>query len=81
MWEAKAAEGRGADLHAWALEVAVPAVRGAAGLQRSELFTAPGERVLVVTWWAGEPLALPEPPAALLARPVHRWSFTSEHVE
>nr|WP_104820883.1 hypothetical protein [Kitasatospora sp. MMS16-BH015] len=81
MWEARAAEGRAAELREWAAAEAVPAVRGAAGLTRTELFTAPGERVLVITWWTGEPVALPEPPAGLLARPVHRWSFTSELVE
>ncbi|MDH6136620.1 hypothetical protein P3T37_006048 [Kitasatospora sp. MAA4] len=78
MWEARAADGRAPELLAWAREFAVPALEGAA---RVELFSAPGERVLLIGWWEGtEPAAVPEPPAGLLARPVHRWSFNSEYV-
>ncbi len=78
MWEARAADGRGAELLAWAREEAVPALAGAA---RVELFSAPGERVLLIGWWeATAPVAVPDPPAALLARPAHRWSFDSEFV-
>ncbi|MBD0692818.1 hypothetical protein [Streptomyces sp. CBMA123] len=90
MWEARAADGRGAELAAWARESALPALRGAAGLERLELLTAPGTgappaegggRVLLIAWWSGEPVPVADPPAELLGRPVHRWSFTSEHVE
>ncbi|GAA2130367.1 hypothetical protein GCM10009760_02780 [Kitasatospora kazusensis] len=81
MWEARAADGRAGELRDWVRERAVPALRGAAGLERLEVFTAPGERVLLVTWWSDAPLPVPDPPGELLGRPVHRWSFTSEHVE
>ncbi|GAA3734918.1 hypothetical protein [Streptomyces tremellae] len=74
MWEAKAVEGRGAELLAWAR-----AQRPAEEPLRRETFRAPGGRVLVLTWWPGAydtPVPeLPEPPDALLARPVHRWRF------
>ncbi|MDT0346135.1 hypothetical protein [Streptomyces litchfieldiae] len=75
MWEARAAAGRGEELLAWArARVLEPAPA------RRETFTAPGERVLVITWWdgedAGEIAELPDPPAELLHRPVHRWRFT-----
>lgn len=53
MWEARAAEGRAAELEAWVRTVALPALRGPAGPERAELFTAPGERVLLITWWSG----------------------------
>ncbi|WP_077059504.1 hypothetical protein [Streptomyces sp. MP131-18] len=73
MWEARAAEGRGAELLAW-----VRAQRPARAPLRRETFTAPGDRVLVITWWPagaeGDPLS--EPPRELLHRPVHRWRFT-----
>ncbi|MFB9389761.1 hypothetical protein ACFPM3_29825 [Streptomyces coeruleoprunus] len=77
MWEARAAEGRSAELLAWARAQALPA----APLRR-ETFTAPQDRVLVLTWWPSPhpdaPLPeLPDPPAPLLTRPVHRWRFTS----
>ncbi|GAB2693044.1 hypothetical protein GCM10010442_08210 [Kitasatospora kifunensis] len=80
MWEAKAAEGRGAELLAWAREQALPVLAAAA--DRVELFSAPGERVLLISWWPEEvaPLAPPQPPAELLSRPVHRWAFHSELV-
>ena len=81
MWEARAAEGRGAELLAWARRHGPTTGRRAPrGLLRREVFTAPGDRVLVLTWWqAPEEEALPElpePPPALLRREVHRWRFT-----
>jgi hypothetical protein len=75
MWEARAAEGRGAELLAWAREQ---------GLTREpvrrETFRAPQDRVLVITWWeasydAPDLPELPEPPGGLVTRPVHRWRF------
>ncbi|NGN67243.1 hypothetical protein G5C51_25470 [Streptomyces sp. A7024] len=75
MWEAKAAPGRGGELLDWARDQAL----SPAPLRR-ETFTAPGERVLVITWWdapyddQGIP-ELAEPAADLIARPVHRWRF------
>ncbi|GAA1238826.1 hypothetical protein GCM10009665_31460 [Kitasatospora nipponensis] len=80
MWEARAAAGLGAELLAWVRESALAAVAAA---ERVELFSAPGDRVLVISWWpaGAEPAALPEPPAALLARPAHRWAFRCEDVD
>lgn len=78
MWEARAADGRGAELLDWARRTAVPALNGAA---RVELLSAPGERVLLIGWWdATEPLPVPDPPPGLLARPVHRWAFDVKYV-
>ncbi|MFJ6214401.1 hypothetical protein ACIQGZ_13860 [Streptomyces sp. NPDC092296] len=87
MWEARAAEGRGGALLAWALERGLPALTAsAAGLERAEVFTAAEDRVLVITWWSAAPEAvteperrtlpeLPDPPQELLARAPHRWRF------
>jgi hypothetical protein len=74
MWEARAADGRGPELLEWAraqaLDPAPP---------RRETFTAPADRVLVITWWDApydaELPELPSPPQDLLHRPVHRWRF------
>jgi hypothetical protein len=82
MWEAAAAEGRGPALLDWAR-------RGATALpgtpRRREFLTAPGDRVLVLTWWeAAYDAELPEladPPEALVRRAVHRWRFVSVSVE
>ncbi|MEU7280325.1 hypothetical protein AB0A69_16295 [Streptomyces sp. NPDC045431] len=80
MWEARAAEGRGPELLAWARAAGLAAVPQAVP-QRRETFTAPGDRVLVLTWWDAAYDAdlpeLPEPPADLVTRPVHRWRFES----
>ncbi|GAA2440015.1 hypothetical protein ACFPFX_06865 [Streptomyces mauvecolor] len=76
MWEARAAEGRGAELLAWVREQTV-----AASPLRREVLRAPGDRVLVITWWDApydaELPELPEPAGELVARPVHRWRFES----
>jgi hypothetical protein len=76
MWEARAADGRGADLLAWAR--AQPLDPPPA---RRETFAAPGDRVLVVTWWDAPydaPLPeLPDPAPEFVTRPVHRWRFAS----
>lgn len=82
MWEAAAASGRGPELLAWARENAA-SVPGRP--RRREFLTAPGDRVLVITWWdaaAGAvPPELPDPPQDLVRREVHRWRFTSVQVE
>ncbi|MFJ9006330.1 hypothetical protein [Streptomyces canus] len=76
MWEARATEGRGEELLAWARRQELP-LRPL----RRETFRAPQDRVLVVTWWDAAYDAqlpeLPEPDGGLAARPVHRWRFES----
>ncbi|MGX1883472.1 hypothetical protein [Streptomyces sp. NPDC055287] len=78
MWEARAAEGRGAELLEWARAQARVL---AAEPVRTEILRAPQDRVLVMTWWDAAydaPLPeLPEPEAGLIARAVHRWRFES----
>jgi hypothetical protein len=63
MWEAKAAPDRAADLLTWALGAAPP---GAA------VYRSADARVVVIDESGA---GLPEPPAGLLARPVHVWPF------
>ncbi|MFG2170559.1 hypothetical protein ACGFMO_04080 [Streptomyces niveus] len=74
MWEAKAAPGRGAELLAWARAQPLDPAP-----YRRETLTAPGGRVLVMTWWDApydaELSELPEPAGELVARAVHRWRF------
>ena len=76
MWEARAVEGRGADLLAWARRQDL-----APAPLRRETFRAPQDRVLVITWWAepydAELPELPDPPSELVTRAVHRWRFES----
>jgi hypothetical protein len=74
MWEARAAAGRGEELLAWAR-----ARHLAPEPLRRETFRAPGDRVLVITWWDAaydaELPELPEPDEELVSRAVHRWRF------
>ncbi|WP_151482975.1 hypothetical protein [Streptomyces albicerus] len=76
MWEARAVEGRGEELLAWVREQDLPARP-----LRREVLRAPGDRVLVITWWDAaydsELPELPEPAGELelVARAVHRWRF------
>ncbi|MFC8227031.1 hypothetical protein [Streptomyces sp. NPDC057287] len=78
MWEARAAEGRGAELLEW---VGARAAELPRKPLRSELLRAPEDRVLVLTWWDAaydeELPELPEPGTGLISRPVHRWRFES----
>lgn len=74
MWEARAVEGRGEDLLAWVRRQDLT-VRPL----RREVLRAPGDRVLVITWWDAaydaELPELPEPDGELITRAVHRWRF------
>ncbi len=76
MWEARAVEGRGEELLAWARRQ-----RLAREPLRREAFRAPQDRVLVITWWDAEYGAdlpeLPDPAGDLVTRAVHRWRFES----
>ncbi|EPH39332.1 hypothetical protein ABT390_17100 [Streptomyces aurantiacus] len=76
MWEARAVDGRGPELLAWArAQTLAPAP------SRRETFQAPQDRVLVITWWdAAYDADLPEladPPGELVSRSPHRWRFQS----
>ncbi|MER8008460.1 hypothetical protein [Streptomyces sp. NPDC094149] len=76
MWEARATAGLGDRLLAWAEGQELPGRP-----LRRETFRAPQDRVLVITWWNAPYDAklpeLPEPPAELVTRAVHRWRFES----
>ncbi|WP_308368659.1 hypothetical protein [Streptomyces sp. ISL-36] len=80
MWEARAVQGRGAELLEWARAQELPYEP-----LRREIFRATQDRVLVLTWWEAAGLdtelpELPEPAAEMITRPVHRWRFESVSV-
>jgi hypothetical protein len=76
MWEARAVDGRGEELLAWARAQELPERP-----LRRETFRAPQDRVLVITWWDApydaELPELTEPDGELVTRTVHRWRFES----
>jgi hypothetical protein len=75
MWEVRAAPTRLADVVAWAHGVAIPALLEEKGCLRVDVFDAADERVVVIARFDGPAARLPEPPADLLRRPPHTWSF------
>lgn len=82
MWEARSVPGRANELLEWARSRVL-----AQDPVRREVFRAPQDRVLVITWWdapggIGSDLPeLPEPDADLITRAVHRWRFESVESE
>jgi hypothetical protein len=79
MWEVRAAEGRLQDLLSWVDAEAAPALRRYPGLLTADVFTASDERVVVIARFSGPRGRIPEPPAALLRREPHQWSFRHHH--
>lgn len=75
MWEVRAVPDRLAELVGWVCDTALPQVEHDPGHAGSEVFSAP-DRVVVISRWRGEPVALPPPPAELVARAPHSWDFT-----
>ena len=74
MWEVRAVPGALPELLAW-VERQLPALVGAGG---ADLYTAADDRIVVILRspaGADRPARLPEPPAALCARPPHQWPF------
>ncbi|PAX82712.1 hypothetical protein CLM85_17885 [Streptomyces albidoflavus] len=84
MWEARATQGRGADLLEWTRTRAAELAEATPSPLRTELFQASQDRVLCLTWWHPEDgpdlPELPEPPAELITRAVHRWRFEAVEV-
>lgn len=74
MWEVRCYPERVPALVEWVCETALPAVEHDPGHVDSEVFTST-ERVVVISRWRGVPVALPEPPVELVARPPHAWDF------
>ncbi len=74
MWEARVDPGRVEEALGWVRGVVVPAAQQA-GCDRAALFRTV-DRVVLITWWEpDEGWQEPDPPAGLLARPPHAWTF------
>jgi hypothetical protein len=76
MWEVRAHPGRVPDLLGWVCETALPELEQDPRHTGSEVLSSTDHRVVVISRWRGAPVALPEPPALLVARPPHSWDFT-----
>lgn len=78
MWEVRAAEGRLAEVISWIEGNVVPFLGHQHGCRSVDVYRSAEDRAVVIAHFDGEPVALPEPPNELVARPVHQWPF--EHV-
>jgi hypothetical protein len=74
MWEVRARQGRLRDLLSWVCDRALPEVEVLPLHISSEVY-ASTDRVVVISKWRGDPVALPDPPTQLAARPPHSWDF------
>jgi hypothetical protein len=74
MWEVRGRPDRMPELVGWVCDTALPVVEPDPRHAASEVFSA-ADRVVVISRWRGQPLALPDPPAELVARPPHWWDF------
>ena len=76
MWEVRAEPARFADLISWVCDTALPEIEHSPLHISSEVFSSTDNRVVVIVKWRSNPVALPEPPLRLVARPPHVWDFT-----
>ena len=75
MWEVRAVEGQQEQLLTWIGNNVVPLLSHQAGCRNVDVYRSDGQRVVVIAHFDGAPAELPEPPEALVARPVHQWPF------
>jgi hypothetical protein len=75
MWEVRAVPARTADLVAWVHGSALPGLLAQAGCRQVDVYAAADERVVVIARFDGPAGRLADPPAELLRRPPHSWSF------
>jgi hypothetical protein len=76
MWEARAYREAFADLLSWVCEAAVPELEQYPLHVSSEVYSSPDHRVVVISKWRSDPVAIADPPGHFLARPPHAWDFT-----
>lgn len=74
MWEVKARSNRLKDLLSWVCDTALPEIEVLPPHISSEVY-ASTDRVVVISKWRGDPVALPEPPVSLTDRSPHSWDF------
>jgi len=76
MWEVRAEQRTFTELLAWVCDVAIPAIEVSPLHVRSEVFSSPDFRLVVISRWRSHPEPFREPPAHLITRPPHSWDFT-----
>ncbi|MHB1615571.1 MAG: hypothetical protein ACYCXA_07435 [Actinomycetes bacterium] len=76
MWEVRAADHEAAEAVVdWVHATLLPAAEAYPGYDHAQVFESATARVVVISYWRGEPEQLPEPPEHLVARPGASWDF------
>ena len=75
MWEARAHPEAFTDLLAWVCDSVVPGLERSPGHVTTEVFTAPDDRIVVITRFRATPATIPPPPSHQVARDPHAWDF------
>ena len=76
MWEARAEPYAFTELIGWVCDTVLPDFEHHPSHLSSEVFSSTDHRLVVVSKWRRDALAVPDPPARLVARPPHSWDFT-----
>ena len=76
MWEVRAQQRTFTELLTWVCDVAIPTIESHPLHVRSEVFSSPDFRLVVISRWRSSPEAFRDPPAHLVTRPPHTWDFT-----
>lgn len=75
MWEVRARREGLRDLLSWVCERALPEIEVLPLHVCSEVYASAEDRIVVVSKWRSDPVALPDPPGRLVARPPHSWDL------
>jgi hypothetical protein len=76
MWEVRAQQRTFTELLTWVCDVAIPGIEVNPLHIKSEVFSSPDFRLVVISRWRSNPESFKEPPAHLITRPPHSWDFT-----
>jgi hypothetical protein len=76
MWEVRALGSGFGELLSWVCDQALPAIEVDPLHVSSEVFSSTDHRIVVISKWRSNPVALPAPPERLVARAPHIWEFT-----
>ena len=77
MWEVRALGSGFGELLAWVCDRAVPELETNPLHVSSEVYSSTDNRIVVISKWRSNPVALPAPPEHLVARAPHSWDFTT----
>ncbi|MEV6634225.1 hypothetical protein AB0M54_26090 [Actinoplanes sp. NPDC051470] len=76
MWEVRALGSGFDELLTWVCEKAVPELEVLPQHVSTDVYSSTDKRIVVISRWRHSPVAMPAPPASLVARSPHVWDFS-----